>query len=280
MRFGQRLGLVLLLVAPLWGQPAGTTHVWRHDILGTLNLTQASFSNWQQGGQNSLAWRVQLNTQSTYDSPTLNWTTTGKFEIGFTKVEGQGLRKSTDQINLKTVVTRTLSALNPFFSLTMLTQFADGFQYDEAGVGTQVSKFLDPGYFTESLGVRYAPTERFNTRLGASLKQTVTRDFPAPYADDPATPQLEKVRFEGGVSSVTYLELALHENIAFTASLDLFSDLKALNRVDVFWENALVMKVSRLISVTVNADVLYDRDISRQAQVRQSLGIGVSYAFF
>ena len=48
-------------------QPAPPQYGWKNEIIGNLNLTQASFSNWEQGGENTLAWQVNLTTNFVLD---------------------------------------------------------------------------------------------------------------------------------------------------------------------------------------------------------------------
>ncbi|MFQ5637163.1 MAG: DUF3078 domain-containing protein [bacterium] len=263
-----------------FAQEPDTTLGWKNEIVGTLNLTQASFDNWQQGGENTLAWQVTLNAGFILQQEKFNWTTKSKFTFGFAKVEGSEAKKSADEIKIESVYIRKLGrALNPFFSVTAQTQAVAAFEFNDDGSKTQISKFLDPAYFTQSAGVGYKPGDIFQTRLGATIKETITRDFPQPFADDPGTLDVEKTKVEPGISSVTEFRIPLHENIVLNSKLDIFSDFEGFDRIDVLWENNLTMKVSKLINVAVTADLFYDKDISERRQIRQILAIGFTYSF-
>ena len=253
---------------------------WKTQIVGTLNLTQASFSNWEQGGENTLAWQINLNASFVRDEEKYNWANSGKFNLGFAKVAGSEARKSADEIKIESVLTRKLTQfINPFVAVTAKTQFVAGFEYGDNDSKTKISKFLDPGYFTQSAGVGYAPSESFKTRFGATLKETITSAFPVPYADDPTTVEVEKTKVEPGISSTTDFKRKFEENVLFTSKLDLFSDLEAFDRIDVLWENNLTLKVSKFINVSVNVDLLYDKDVSDRRQIKQVLAIGFTYTF-
>jgi hypothetical protein len=253
---------------------------WKNEIIGNLNLTQASFSNWEQGGENTLAWQVNLTTRFTLEQEKYNWKNSGKFTLGFAKVAGSAARKSSDEINLETVYTRKFSKpLNPFVSATAKTQFLSGFRYPDDATKIKISKFLDPGYFTQSVGVGYSPNEIVLSRLGFTLKETITSDFPVPFADDPDTPEIEKTKIEPGLSSITDLKKKFAENILLTSRLDVFADFKAFNRIDVLWENDLTCKLTKLVNVNLEFDLFYDRDISKRRQIRQVLSVGLSYTF-
>jgi hypothetical protein len=252
---------------------------WQNEIIGTLNLTQASFDNWEQGGENTLAWQITLNTNFTLEKEKYTWTNTGRFTLGFAKVGGTEARKSADEIKIETVLTRKVGKrLNPFVAFFAKTQFASGFEYN-GDTKTKVSEFLDPGYFTQSIGIEYSPNDVIKTRLGATVKETITSDFPIPYADDLNTPEIEKIKIEPGISSITEFKRKFQDNILFTSRLDIFSDLEALDRIDILFENNLTLKVSKFINVSLNIDLLYDKDISGRRQIKQILAVGFTHTF-
>jgi hypothetical protein len=57
--------------------------------------------------------------------------------------------------------------------------------------------------------------------------------------------------------------------------------------VDVYWTNAIVMKVNKFLNVTYNFDLIYDDDVrqfgpnktSAGTQIRSLLGVGFSAKF-
>ncbi len=273
---------VLLLSWNLYGQqtqPDSVKYGWQNEIVGNVTLTQASFDNWQQGGESTFAWQAKLNSTFVLDRETFALANTVKFDLGFAKVSGEEARKAADQIFLESVYTRKLGRrFSPFFAITAKTQFAAGFEYD-GDTKTKVSRFLDPGYFTQSLGVGYKPDKHFQSRLGLTIKETVTSDFPVPYADDPDTPEIEKTKVEPGISSITQYKRVLREDVTYTSKLDLFSDMEAFNRIDVLWENNLNIKVTKIINISFDFDLFYDRDISTRRQIKQVLGVGLTYTF-
>lgn len=263
-------GLIMITSNRVFSQeaePDTLQYGWIKEVVGTLNLTQASFDNWQAGGENTLAWQVNLNTDFTLDQEKFNWVNIGKFVVGYAKIEGEEARKSADQINLESVYTRKLNKyLNPFVAVTAKTQFLSGFQHSDTSK-TKISEFLDPGYFTQSAGVGYLANKMFKTRLGATLKETMTDIFP------------QESGVEVGISSVTNYKRQFQENVIFASKLDIFTDLEAFDRIDVLWENDLTLKVAKYITVTVEADLFYDKDISDNKQIRQTLAVGLTYTF-
>ncbi len=252
---------------------------WQKEVVGTINLSQTTFDNWAQGGENSVAWQVNLNVKFVNDQKKYNWSNTGKFSFGMVKVGDGTTKKSVDEIKLESVLTYKLGVyVNPYLAATAETQFARGYNYTVTP-NVAISNFMDPGYFTQSAGLGIEPVKNLKIRVGGALKETVTRDFPAPYADDPNTPEVEKTRVEVGAESVTDFSWKVSENTLFTTKLELFSNLKALDQVDVRWDNILAAKVAKYLDVNFNVKLFYDRDISRKRQLKQALMIGFTYSF-
>ena len=252
---------------------------WQNEMVGSINLTQTSFDNWAQGGENSFAWQLNFNFKFVRDEAKTNWANSGKFNYGFAKIGDEDSRKSIDEIKLESVLTYKIwSLINPYISLTGVTQFAPGYDYG-TDPKTQISAFMDPGYFRESVGINYKPNETIKTRAGFSMKQTVTNDFPAPYADDPNTTSVEKTKNEIGAESVTDLNWKISENMLFTSKLELFSTFKTFNETDVDWDNVFTAKISKYFNVNLNFRLFYDRDISVKRQIKQSIALGFTYNF-
>ena len=259
--------------------PKEPKYGWQKEMIGGLNLTQTSFDNWAQGGENSFAWQINLNFKFINDQEKFNWANTGKFNYGSTKTGDQEAKKSIDEIKLETVYTYKLAKfLNPFVAATGESQFAPGYNYGTEPK-TQISAIFDPAYFRESIGLGYKPNDLVQTRLGGAVKQTITSDYPAPYADDPETEEIEKFKNEFGVESVTDISLKISENSLLTSKLELFSAFEAFDKTDVNWDNLISTKISKYFNINFNFKLFYDKDISAKRQIKQSIALGVSYTF-
>lgn len=251
---------------------------WKKQVVGDLNFTQNAFTDWQQGGEDSWSWALNLNAKFENDQPDYNWANSGKLAYGESKVGDQGSRKAADEIKLESVYTMKFGpTINPYAAAGFMTQFSKGYKYTDAGK-IAVSNLLDPGYITESIGAEYKPNETIKTRAGVAAKQTITSDFPG-YADDPETAKIEDFKNEIGAESVTDLNLKLSERILYESKLEIFSNLKATDEIDVNWDNTFSAKVSELIKVSFNLRVLYDKDIFYKRQLKQTLAVGLSYSF-
>lgn len=284
MRF-RSIGSIVILIffltaISLFSQepPPPPQYGWQKEVVGNLSFTQANFDNWVQGGENSWAWQTDVNAKFIDDQPKINWANTGKISFGKVKISGADSRKSADEIKLESVLTYKLGVLiNPYVAVTGLTQIATGYAYSATNK-TNISAFMDPGYFTQSIGIGYSPYKEFKSRFGASLKETITSDYPSPYADDPKTIKIEKSKVELGAESVTDLSTKLAENILWTTKLELFSNLKKAEEIDVNFDNIFSAKVSKYMNVSLNVRVFYDRDISKKRQLKQVLALGLTYS--
>jgi len=275
-------------------QPADTAKVkkpWTHNLVGGLNLTQVSFNDsWSQGGENALAYAMSLNGKSTDEQPKTNWTTSYKFAFGQTKLGSQGVRKTDDKIDMESnLIFKVGAYVNPYVAATLKTQFANGFDYaakdPKTGKFVQVSKFLDPGYLTQSVGLGYQPIPQIKTRLGAALREVITSDFNA-YADDPATKTVvERTKVEGGLESVTEVAWQMQSNLLFTGKVELFDAFKNFDIIIMRSDNTLAAKVSKYLTVNFNVQLLKEQNLplaprrSGKIQAKQTLAIGLSYAF-
>ena len=268
-------GLVLTAASAEEDQLLG----WKNELVFNFNLTQASFDNWAQGGENTLGWQMGLNGKFTHLGARHEWANTAKLAYGMQKVGDEDARKSVDEVKMETVYTyKTGFFVDPYVAATAQTQFSNGYLYEDTGK-TAISGFLDPGYFTQSAGIGRSYGETLRSRLGFAVKETVTDKYPVPYADDPETEdEIEDTKVELGMESVTDLSLTLGENLLFTSKLELFSDLEASNEIDVTWDNLLAAKVQKYVTVSLNVKIFYDRDISKKRQIKQSLAIGLTYA--
>jgi len=258
----------------------GQTYGLKYTVVGQANLTQNTFSNWTPGGTDSLSWQANLQAGLTDSEEAYDWVTIGKFVFGQSKVGNLDYRKSADEIRLESVFTYNIPwVIKPYAAALVQTQFTQGYQY-EGEERTAISGFFDPGYVTESLGASYISGKAFKTRLGFAVKEVFTREYPIPYTDDPDTPDIEKIKVEPGIESVSDLKLKLSDILLFTSQLNVFSNMKSIDAIVVRWENLLSAAVAKYVTVNFNLVLYYDKAQSTQRQLNQTLAVGLTYAIF
>ncbi len=259
--------------------PAPTpTSEWKRQVIASLNLSQASFNDWKQGGTNYISWQGDLSAKLEQDTTAVNWANSLKLEYGLTYVDGQGTKKSADDIDLESVYSwKTWPQVSPFISLAAKSQFDAGYDYSK-NPAVQTSAFLDPGYFTESGGLKYTPGPVFTTRLGFAVKETVADKYAYIYTKNPDTGVIQKELTEEGISSVSELNYKISSNSNFGSKLDMFWNGRALDRTVVEWDNLLAVSLNKIISVNVENDYRYDPVVYNGWQIKETLGIGFAYS--
>lgn len=246
--------------------------IWKHTMLLGANITQVSFTNWEQGGENSLAYSLSLEGKSSYRNDVLVWDNSYKFGYGQAKLGTEGIRKTDDKIDFESVVTYKMDKyFNPFMSASLNTQFVEGVTYDDSGKGTPVSNFFDPAYINQSAGFGYQPIKEVKTRLGFGLREIITNHFNI-YAGG------KKIDVDGGFQSVTEVRWTIMENIALNVKLELFSPLKQLTQITVRSDNTISARVNKFLAVNFNMQLINDPTVLARTQIKQTLALGINFA--
>ncbi|MEI8134587.1 MAG: DUF3078 domain-containing protein [bacterium] len=272
------LGIITLCIShQSFAQQADTT--WKHSLIAGLNLSQVSYSNWAQGGEDALAYSILIAGKSINDLPNTNWTTQYNFAYGQTKLGDKSSRKTDDKIEISSVFTYKLGVyVNPYASVTFLSQFTTGYKYTDTS-RTGISDFLDPAYSTQTIGLGYEPMKQFKTRLGIGIRETFTKLY-TQYSDDPSTTEVETTHIEGGFESITDFSAQLDENILYTTKLQLFAPLKTMGRIVVHFDNILTAKISKYLSTNLTVNVINDQVVTPRTQIKEGLSLGITYSIF
>ncbi len=253
---------------------------WYNAFVGSFNFTQTSFSNWAEGGTNSASWLVSgAGSFKRYGGPTI-WSNSLKLEYGKTKQEGQDARKALDLIFGESIVDfKTSELIRPYVRASVKTQFAPGYDYAQ-DPKVKVSDFADPLLLTQGAGVGFWLKPWLTTRFGFGAQEMFADEFAATYTDDVETPdEIETSKLEGGLESVTTLERDFAKQLNVKSRLALFWAFNNSDQVDGDWMTDVTLKAVGAIGVTLKFQLLYDKDILDKVQVKQVLGVGVSYAF-
>ncbi len=267
----------------VFSQPHDSTLVegWNpYGVVG-LNLSQVAFENWTQGGSNALAFVGYTNLGLAYLDQPWKWKSLLKASYGRTNIEDVGYRTTDNEIYFESVLSRHIGwAVDPYFALTVRTAITKGYDY-KVEPAVQIVNLFDPGYVTEALGFLYEPNESFSSRLGIAIQQTFANDFAALYSDDPETlNEIEKLKFETGLESVTGTKVDFMENMQYASFLRLFTRFDKLDVWDVRWDNIITAKVNEYINVNFAVVVVHEISQSRKTQLKEALQIGIVYTLF
>ena len=260
---------------------------WHKNITFGLNFSQSAFSNnYAAGGVNAVALGTNFIYHIEYNKAPFSYTSELNLLYGKSKNKGQGARKSNDRIFYDNKVASQLSKHWFFFgSLSFESQFDKGFQYDANNVNPPllISNFLAPGYLTESVGFEYKPAKYFDLRLGTGtarqtfvLDTTIYHNIPANYGVTPG----KTIRTDIAFQLVAIFDKDIAKNMHFNARYDMFVPYgQPLSYTRHRLDAMLAAKVNRLVNVSVNGTILFDKNTSNSVQGTEGLSLGVLYKF-
>ncbi|MGV8019149.1 MAG: DUF3078 domain-containing protein [Ignavibacteria bacterium] len=272
--------LILVFTGALLSAQVDTSlkYGWTPRGAVALNLSQISFSNWTQGGEDAVAFAGLGNFGVLYHSK--KWDLYNSLKLAYGKSKTSGSFKTTDnELRLNSILIRHLGwVVNPYFSNEVRSSISNGYDYS-VSPEIQTAAFFDPGYITQSLGFIYS-RKNFSTRLGVGLQEVITNEF-TKYSDDPDTPdKIEKFKLETGIESVTETNVDLMQNILYSSRLRLFSRFNTLDVWDVNWDNIITAKVNDYINVNLGVNIIYEKKASFKTQIKEALQVGFSYVIF
>ena len=244
-----------------------------------FNLSQIAFSNWSQGGENSITYSLNGNFALKHETKTDIFTNSLKATYGQTKINDENFITNENEIFMENLYSYKFGwKVDPYVSNTLRTSITPGYK-SEDGSEVQVVKFFDPGYLTQSMGFRYEKLEWFQTRLGIAVQEIITNKFTS-FTDDPETSEKETFKFETGLEYAAELELSVMENILLQSKLLTFTRFENLDVWDVRWDNVFTAQVNKYINVNLNFIVIHNIKQTRRTQIKEALQIGVVFNLF
>ena len=269
------------------------TEGWSHKGNFGLNFGQSTFTNWAAGGQNSLNWQGMFNYEIHYLKGNFKWDNTLNSALGYTYYSFKQMPiKTDDKIEFTSLAgLKATEKLNYSAELAFRSQCAPGYEYGATDT-ILISKFLAPAYVSLGLGMEWVPNEHFSIYFSpVTGRLTIISDTTLAYrygfntldANDQDTHYWgDKVRYEFGARAVAKFQYPLAKNIDFNSKLELFSNyLWHPERVDVDWQNMLVMKVNSWLNCNLATHLIYDYDIpfegiekGSKVQFKEVLAIG------
>ena len=259
---------------------------WKTKASLGININQAAFSsNWSAGGVNSMALGSLLNYKSEYNKDGKNFTSELLLQYGKLKNEGQLERKTNDRIFWEYKAAMSLSKNWSFFgSISFESQFDFGYSYGKDANGNEtrklISKFMAPGYLTESVGFEYKPVKYFSVRLGTgTARQTFMLDTTL-YKNNPKNFGVEvgkKFKNELAFQAVVNFDKDIANNLNLKSRYLLFAAYDRINNIDQRLDITITAKINKLVNVTVGATALYDDNFSGKIQYGQNLALGILF---
>jgi hypothetical protein len=265
--------------------------IWKVGGLYNLNFNQAALSNWSAGGdKSSITLATFLNLHAFYKKGKNAWDNTLDVAYGFVNTTSLGTRKSDDRYDLMSKYGYDvgknwyISALFDFRS-----QFAKGYAYQGDTAKVLTSQAFAPAYAILAIGMNYKPNDNFSIFLSPSTARwiIVSNDSLAAVAAF-GVDSGKHARFEFGAYTTISYTAKISPSASYTGRLDLYSNyLHNPQNISVYCTNVLAVKVSKLISMSLTLNVIYDNDIKSvnadgssggpKPQIQELMGIGLAY---
>lgn len=250
----------------------------------SLVFNQASFSNWNSGGNNNIGSIAKVNYNISFKKRKHFLENNFQLGYGFVANKGQTTRKTEDYINVMSNYGYDIGR-NYYLSvgLQFVSQFAPGFDFTKTpspNYDDRISKFLAPAFVNLGVGISYNPNENFQVIVRPlNGKFTIVSD---PLLQKKGMFGLEKdgesLRKELGTMVNFLYRIKIYKDISLVNKLNFFTNyLSHTERVDIAYSGTLNLRLNKLISTTITGDVLYDHDQIAKLQAKQTLGIGFIY---
>jgi len=270
---------------------------WKTKTSIGININQASFSdNWKGGGVNSLAVGGLVNYKAEYNKDSYSYVSEVVLQYGKIKNKNQLQKKNNDRIFWDNKAALQLSKNWYFFgSVTFESQFDNGFSYaggTDGEVPTLISRFMSPGYLTESVGFEYKPSKYFSTRIGTgTARQTfvlglddllaaeLQRDPNSTKKDFYGVPIGSTFRNDLAFQVVTAFEKDVFQNVNLKTRYAVFVPYNNFGYINHRLDVAVTAKINRFMNVSLTGVGLYDRNTDLKIQGSQTLAMGLMFIF-
>ena len=251
---------------------------WKTGGLLGINISQASFTNWAAGGQNTIALGGIANLYAKYYNEHSAWENMLDLGYGLLKQgKDADFIKTDDKVDFTSKYGRKVSAKWNYAGLVNFkTQMTAGYNYPNDSV--KISDLLAPAYVLAALGMDFKANETFTAFIAPiTSKNTLVHNTALANAGafgvDAAVYDSEgniltpgkKSRSEvGGYVRMLYRQTFFKDkSVSITSKLDLFSNYKNNpQNIDVSWETIIGLKVNKFITTTITSHLIYDDDIT------------------
>ncbi|MBC6410014.1 MAG: DUF3078 domain-containing protein [Ekhidna sp.] len=307
--------LLLVLTNKLVAQQnvtASDTSYWRIGGTSSLTFSQVSLTNWAGGGDNTVSINSNFSMFADRVKKRGKWENYIDLGYGLIKQGDFEFEKSDDRIVFGTRYSYRIENANDKWFYTGLldfkTQFAPGFDVPSGTEGRQsISDFLAPGYLTIGTGIDYSPNEFLSLSYipisGKFTFVTIQRlANEGAFGVDPAVvDEVTGEILEKGKNSRAELGSffrAQYKKENFESRLELFTNyMEDFGTIDVNWQNAWVVQLTKFISANFFTQLIYDKDIligkdnngdgdfddpgelDDRVQFKSVIGVGLGYNF-
>ena len=256
--------------------PDSLKNKWMPTFTIELGFNQVSFTNWVQGGNNTISWTTKGDLQVNRIGSEWSYKNSIKITYGRTKNSSAGFRTTDNDIYIENVLVRELGwAVSPFISNSIRTSVTTGYDYTVTPAVEKVD-FFDPGYVTQTIGFTYDKYQNIVTRLGVGFQEIFTNNN-RQYSDEEN--KVKVFKFETGIESVSDINYKFDDGITLKSKVRLFSRFQHLDVWDVLLNNSLTFHITKIFVVNLDYILIYQQSQSLHLQTKEGLQLGIKYQF-
>lgn len=280
----------------------GPKNGWTKEGNASLLFSQSAFNaEWTGGGTSNYAANLNLSYTANYRSGDWSWDNRLLVDYGISKTKDQEFtRKTSDRFEINSILGKQINESNWYYSyfLNFKTQMTSGYVYGQDTNGdeirTETTKAFSPAYLQTGPGMLWKKNDNLFVNVSPATAKFifVNGDFTNLGNNQVAIDAFneaggyfgveanESMRFEFGASINAYAKFKLMDNISFENILNLYSNyLDNPQNVDIDYTANLVMSINKWITANVAFQAIYDDNAVQAFQIREALGIGVTYGF-
>jgi len=254
---------------------------WRLGGDGTVGFTQTYLNNWKKGGQSALSLLIVLKGSANYSRPDgkIKWENSGEIRNGWIRPGGEEseLQKNDDKLEFTSRF--GVSAFKKWYysaELNYETQFFRGYKYPTSANPTPISAFMSPAKTFFKVGFNYNPNNNFSLLLSPlTLKNMYVRDTALIDQTNFNIPPDRKGTWEPGLNADLGYKRKISDDISYETKYKMFINYKyPFSRLDVNWENLLIMRLTDYINMRMMVHMIYDSDVKFPVYDRNDVKIG------
>jgi len=286
--------LLLAVLLPISLQAQEAEEGWNHNGLAGITFSQTTFTNWSEGGENTIADNAFLNGSLNYKKDKVSWTNDLVINYGQTYTDIYGWRKNLDNLNFASKFGHQITEKLYYAALLdFKSQVANGYKYYDDDKEL-ISKLFTPAYLNMSVGLDYKPNDHFSvyySPVAGKLTMVADTVFSTRYgieAGKYVRPQL------GSYLKINANYTFLEDKVTFKSALDFFTAYdESFGNVDVNWDLLIGYNMTKHITLTFQSTLKYDDDIKTlyvddagnkiehgaKVQFKEMFGVGLSYKF-
>lgn len=289
--FTSILLFIALSVSTAFAQDApavsDTLSGWDYSWEAGLSGSQASYSNWSQGGVNNIAVTGNSVLTAKFRENRFSYSVRLNTRFGQTRIEDEGVRKIDDRLELRNRflydIGREGGDFKLFGNINFRTQFAEGFNYGAGPDATDIliSGFFAPAYISQNAGLAYVPTDNFSFETGVGLLQTIVSNSEVRQVNRYGIPEGDNFKNEAGLTLGAAYDMRLGTNLSLSTSAETFTNInKSIKSTNVEVATQVTGRINNYMNASLRLDFVYDDDFSKELQVAQVLSLGVSFILF